>query len=171
MKILRRALFASLALAAILSLSTFAQTVQNKSYNKILKYLLSHTVKEVSVSDIADDSQYIFVDAREKKEYDISHIKSAVWCGYDDFDVSRLKEISKDKTIIMYCSVGYRSEKIAEKLIEAGFMDVSNLYGGIFEWKNEGKIVYDNNGKPTEKIHAYNYIWGKWVASGEKVYD
>lgn len=151
--------------------SALAQKVLSKSYDKMLKHRLSHTVKEVSVCDITDETKYIFVDAREKKEYNVSHIKDAVWCGYDDFDISRLKEISKEKKIVVYCSVGYRSEKIAEKLIEAGYKDVSNLYGGIFEWKNEGRKVYDNAGNSTEKIHAYNYIWGKWVTSGEKVYD
>ncbi len=154
-----------------MSLPSYAQKVQSNSYSKMLKHLLSHTVKEISVSDIADEAQYVFIDAREKNEFAVSHIKNAVWCGYDDFDISRLKEISKDKKIITYCSVGYRSEKIAEKLIQAGYKDVSNLYGGIFEWKNESNPIYDNNGYATEKIHAFNYIYGIWLTNGVKVYD
>lgn len=171
MKAFQKIRLVSLTLALLFALPAFAQTVQSKSYGKMLKHLLSHSVKEVSVSDIADESQYVFVDAREKKEYNVSHIKDAVWCGYDDFALSRLKESSKNKKIIVYCSVGYRSEKITEKLIQAGYKDVSNLYGGIFEWKNQGRKVYDNLEKETEKVHAYNHTWGIWLTRGEKVYD
>ncbi|MEL6718853.1 MAG: rhodanese-like domain-containing protein, partial [Bacteroidota bacterium] len=68
-----------------------------------------------------------------------------------------------------YCSVGYRSEKISEQLLEAGFKDVSNLYGGIFEWKNQDHEVVDEKGA-TEKVHAYDRVWGFWLKEGKKVY-
>jgi hypothetical protein len=65
--------------------------------------------------------------------------------------------------------VGARSEKITEELLKKGYSDVSNLYGGIFEWVNEGKPVYTNNRKTT-KVHAYSMAWGIWLKQGEKVY-
>jgi 3-mercaptopyruvate sulfurtransferase SseA len=67
--------------------------------------------------------------------------------------------------------VGYRSEKISEKLKQAGFKDVSNLYGGIFEWVNQGNPVVDENGKITDNIHAYSKTWGVWLNKGVKVYN
>jgi len=33
----------------------------------------------------------------------------------------------------VYCSLGIRSEVIAKKLKKAGYTNVFNLYGGIFE--------------------------------------
>ena len=71
----------------------------------------------------------------------------------------------------MYCSVGYRSERIGEKLIKEGYSNVFNLYGGIFDWVNNDNPVYDFNEK-VYKVHAYNKDWGKWVEneSCEKVY-
>ena len=71
----------------------------------------------------------------------------------------------------MYCSVGYRSEKISEKLEKLGYTNIYNLYGGIFEWKNVGKKVYDNKGQVTEKVHAYDNVWGRWLQNGEKCFD
>lgn len=148
----------------------YGQFVQNKSYNTMLKGLLSHNVKEMGAKAANGDSTAVFLDARERSEYDVSHIKNATWVGYDDFDINRIKGIPKDKKIIVYCSVGYRSEKITERLNKAGYTNVTNIVGGIFEWKNLGYPVVDNLGNETEKVHAYSKTWGIWLNKGEKVY-
>jgi rhodanese-related sulfurtransferase/uncharacterized protein (DUF302 family) len=160
-------------LMSILLITTSSCMAQKKvesgAYNLMLKTLLSHTVNEVSAQKADSMSNVVFIDSREKEEYEVSHIKDAVWVGYDDFDIKRMEDISKRKKIVVYCAVGARSEKISERLLEKGYSDVSNLYGGIFEWVNEGKPVYNNNGK-TGKVHAYSKAWGVWLKEGEKVY-
>mgnify|MGYP000312300498 CR=1 FL=1 len=60
---------------------------------------------------------------------------------------------------------------ITEKLKKAGFTKVMNLQGGIFDWVNSGHSVYDNSGSETQKVHAYDKSWGKWLTKGEKVYE
>lgn len=147
-----------------------AQTVQSTAYDLMLKGLLSHTVPEVSVEDIQTSEAIVFVDARERSEYEISHLKDAIWVGYDDFDMDRVGEVPKNSRIIVYCSVGYRSEKVSEQLIEAGYQDVSNLYGGIFEWVNQQRPIVSEEGK-TDRVHAFDKLWGIWVEKGEKVYE
>jgi len=157
-----------------ISLVSYAQNVKSTAYENMLKNLLSHTVPEINVEEIkvneATESIF-FLDAREKKEYVASHIKGAIWTGYDTFKMSSVKSIPKDAKIIIYCSVGYRSEKISEKLIKAGYKDVSNLYGGLFEWSNHQRPLVDSNNESTKKIHAYNKKWGQWIDKGEKVYN
>lgn len=148
-----------------------AQFVQNKSYSIMLSAILSHNVKEVGVKEESKDSTAIFFDAREKAEYNVSHLKNATWVGYDNFDMNRVKHIAKTQKIIVYCSVGYRSEKITEKLNKAGYTNVSNMVGGIFEWKNQNNVVVDNAGKETQKVHGYSKTWGVWLNKGEKVYN
>ena len=125
-------------LILIVGIPVMGQTeIKNKSYANRLKFLLSHNVEEISVKDaVAISDKVVFLDSREKSEYNISHIKDAQWVGYDDFDIKRLKTISKDSKIIIYCSVGYRSEKVTKKLEKAGFKKVFNMYGGLFEWYN-----------------------------------
>lgn len=141
--------------------------VESKAYDTMLKGLLSHSVNEVSVKDVSQLENAVFLDSREKKEYKVSHIKDAHWVGYDDFDMKRVKGVSKDSQIIVYCSVGARSEKITKKLEEAGYSNVSNLYGGIFEWVNQDQPVYNAEGK-TNKVHPYSMLWGVWLNKGEK---
>jgi rhodanese-related sulfurtransferase len=112
--------------------------------------------------------RYVFLDARESEEYEVSHIKSAQWVGYEDFSMEGVK-LSKHDTIVVYCSIGYRSEKIGEKLIDEGYLHVYNLYGGVFKWINDGNPVYIH-GQETNRIHTYNKKWSKWVNKGEKIY-
>ncbi|MEM0993086.1 MAG: rhodanese-like domain-containing protein [Bacteroidota bacterium] len=146
-----------------------APRIEKKSYDKMLKHLLSHTVEEISVAEAAALNEVIFLDARAAEEFEVSHIQQARFVGYDQFEMSRVADIPKDAKIVVYCSVGYRSEKISERLVEAGFQDVSNLYGGIFEWKNQDQEVVNEQGE-TEKVHAFDRVWGFWLKEGEKVY-
>jgi rhodanese-related sulfurtransferase len=105
----------------------------------------------------------IFVDIREDKEYKVSHIPGA-WTQ-DEFENAH---VASGTPVILYCSVGYRSGKYGEKLFKMGVDNVYNLYGGIFNWTNEGHEMVDEKG-PTDKVHTYNKKWGKWVTKGEKV--
>lgn len=144
--------------------------VQSEAYRAMLKTLLGHTVPEIQVQEAARDSANIlFLDAREPEEFAVSRIKGAVSVGYNHFNTGSLAAIQKDKRIVVYCSVGYRSEKVAEKLLLAGYTNVSNLYGGIFEWVNQGNPVFNDKGK-TREVHAYSPAWGIWLKKGKKVY-
>jgi rhodanese-related sulfurtransferase len=155
--------------------NTQAQTakVSSKSYQLLLKTLLAHSVPEISVTDvpvfIKQKENVILLDAREKREYEVSHLKNAIWVGYDQLDLTALSNTPKHQPILVYCSVGYRSEKVAEKLIKQGFNNVQNIYGGIFEWKNQGHEVITTQGK-TDEVHAYNKTWGVWLNKGKKIY-
>jgi len=106
----------------------------------------------------------LLLDARAREEFATSHISGAAWVGYDDFDLLRVAAVPKNQPIVVYCSVGYRSGKIAEKLTKAGYTEVYNLWGGIFHWYNSGKEVVDKNG-PTSHVHPYNEKWSKWLDS------
>ena len=156
---------------ALLLASPFAmgQEVKSKAYGLMLSALLSRDVPEVGVADAAAMEGALFLDTREWKEFEVSHIQDARWAGFDTFQLDRLDGIPTDRPIIVYCSVGYRSEKITRRLRKEGFSRVYNLYGGLFEWVNRGNPVFDAQGS-TEKVHAYDAFWGRWLKRGQKVY-
>ncbi len=152
----------------------FAQDIEREEYDQMLTELLKSDVPEINVKEaytLSKEEHVVFIDTREKEEYDVSHIEGAIWVGYNDFSLKRLKDIDKDTKIIAYCSVGLRSENITRKLIKKGFTNVQNLYGSIFEWMNQDLPVVDENEQPTQEIHAYDEHWGQWVDEGEKVYE
>lgn len=142
---------------------------QSMPYKILLSTLYSNDFPVIKPIEVNSD-EYIILDTRELKEYSTSHIKNALHVGYSDFDIRSMEEISKDSPIILYCSIGVRSQEIGEKLLNAGYTNVSNLYGGLFQWVNEGLPVYDEQGR-TNKVHAYSKMWGIWLNKGEKVYD
>lgn len=144
--------------------------VESNAYQFMLQKLLSHSVEETLVSEVDKSADVLYLDAREKEEYEVSHINNSIWVGYDDFNLKRVEKLNKDSEIIVYCSVGYRSEKISERLKENGFTNVSNLYGGIFEWKNQDHSVVNLKGEITDSIHAFDKTWGIWLKEGKKVY-
>lgn len=147
--------------------TTFAQKpgdIQDKHFDITVRKLLKFTVPTIDVKTLHDsDFSGILLDARENEEFMVSHIPNAIQIGFDDWDQTVLDDIAKDTPIIIYCSIGYRSEKIGEKLIEQGFTNVKNLYGSIFEWANRGYTLVDSKGKPTQNIHGYNRLWGYWI--------
>jgi rhodanese-related sulfurtransferase len=144
--------------------------VESASYNAMLKTLLSHSVPELGVDSLLlIEDNVTLLDAREVSEFAVSHLQNAIHVGYDAYDSTTVAGLDKHAPIVVYCSVGFRSEKIAERLIADGFTNVSNLYGGIFEWKNQAGEIVDDAG-PTERVHAFSRSWGIWLNEGEKVY-
>lgn len=156
-------------LFVLISSVSFGQKKLDKLLNKFNK----NNVPYISVDTLAT-SNAILLDARETKEYSVSHIKNAICVGYDKFDLQKtISNLPKDKNakIVVYCSLGIRSETVAHKLIKAGYTNVYNLYGGIFEWKNNNFQVIDTLGNTTEKVHTFNKDWSKWLKKGKKVYE
>ena len=154
----------------ITSISADAQMVQNSGFDRKIKSLIKFQVPVIDVvSAYKNFDNIVFLDARKREEYDISHIQNSYYVGYDDFDILNLPEIEKDSTVVVYCSIGYRSEKIGMKLKKSGYTNVYNLYGSIFEWTNRGYPIVDNNNNATNHLHTYNKKWSKWVDNPEIV--
>jgi len=117
-------------------------------------------------------SSALFLDAREVKEYKVSHLPGAVHFGYSKMNFKAVKAIDKSRPIVVYCTVGYRSERAAAKLRKKGFTNVYNLYGSLYAWKLAGLPLVDDSEQPTEKLHTYDELWGSFVPDsiGEKVH-
>tara|TARA_R110000868_G_scaffold371350_1_gene634865 strand:- start:282 stop:776 length:495 start_codon:yes stop_codon:yes gene_type:complete len=159
-------------LTFITLLLTFSGIAQN-SIAKELERLNNNTVPYISVQELQAKPEFIVLDAREEKEFNTSHIKNAIYVGFNKFDKGKLTKKINNKTapIAVYCSIGVRSEKIAEKLVKMGYTNVYNVYGGIFEYKNSGGKVVNNNNKVTDSVHTYNKRWSEYLKKGIKVYE
>jgi len=123
------------------------------------------------LADIQKDSTIVLLDTREIKEYQVSHIKGALYVGYENFNLQKVSKTitPKEAQIIVYCSLGVRSEDIAEILQKAGYTNIQNLHGGIFDWKNNNLPLVNAKQKQTDSVHVYSKKWGKWLTNGVKV--
>ena len=145
----------------------------NPKFEKTIERYISHSVEVIGVDELFETKEnYLLLDTRELSEFETSHIPGSLHFGFDNPLLNTLENIDKDQPIVMYCSIGYRSEKMAEVLKEKGFTNVKNLYGSIFEWSNRSYPLENSEGENTNKIHTYNRLWSKWVenAALEKVY-
>jgi sulfur-carrier protein adenylyltransferase/sulfurtransferase len=81
----------------------------------------------------------LFVDVREPDEWEEGHIPGAIHVTRGRLE-SRIEGLVPDKqrTLVVYCSVGSRSAFAAKALAELGYDDVVNLAGGFNDWKRNG---------------------------------
>ncbi len=145
----------------------------NDKFDRKLHQILKLDVPIISVDSVyAHRKDYLLLDARSEEEYEVSRIPGAVYVGYKDFSLDALPEFPQMKQVVVYCSVGARSEEIARKITEATGEKTLNLYGSIFAWVNHGYLIVDPENQETEKIHTYNKKWSKWVINDkmEKVW-
>ncbi|MGK7389827.1 MAG: rhodanese-like domain-containing protein [Candidatus Cyclobacteriaceae bacterium M2_1C_046] len=143
-------------------------------FDKMLKGLYKETVPLITPEEFKNmisNEEVIILDTRSIEEYEVSHVKSAQFISYKGFNAANIPSEFKDKKVVVYCSVGYRSERVGEQLQKEGFKDVVNLYGGIFKWVNDGNEVVNQNNTPTDSVHTYNKKWSKWLEKGVKVYE
>ncbi len=157
----------------ILFLSFFPCVVMAQegfSLTEKVKSVIHGSVPTVSTDEVKAWKNAKILDAREIAEFEVSHLPNATHVGDKQFKLSSVSEIDKKDTVIVYCTVGYRSEGIGEKLAKAGYENVYNLFGGIFAWKNNGGTVVNTENKPTQKVHCYNKAWSIFLTDGEKVY-
>jgi len=141
------------------------QRTTNSKFEEKIDDMLSETMPFIYVGELDDKdlNTTLILDAREWEEYEVSHIPNARYIGYDNPVLSVLSDVTPHTEVVVYCSIGYRSEKIGEQLQRQGFTNVFNLYGSIFEWVNQGNDIEDINGKTTKKIHTYNKKWSQWM--------
>ncbi len=150
----------------LLSCFSFSQSL---AYKALLESLYDKDFPVVKPGQITNLQNYQVLDAREMSEFNISHLQGARWIGYETFSMEKTSGLDKKKPVLIYCTVGARSQEIGKKLREAGFERVYNLYGGIIHWKNENNPLFSGD-LPTQKVHTYSKSWGIWLNKGEKVF-
>jgi len=122
-------------------------------------------------SQLPADS-YVLFDVREPAEYAVSHIDGAIrvdpaMSGSDFMESFADKIAGKD--VILYCSVGERSSRLASRVYSASEQSVTvhNLEKGIFGWHNDRRALMRGN-DTTDKIHPYDEKWGQLVNRQEE---
>lgn len=116
------------------------------------------------------DTNAVVVDVRSAEEFGVSHADGALHCPWQNNTVKGWEQLPKDQPIVVYCSVGKRSELAAEFLMDHGFQSVTNVYGGLFGAFNAAQAI-DQDHLVMQRIHGYNTRWGQWITRGEVVYE
>ncbi len=130
-------------------------------------------VSQVSTAELAawlqnkSRAQPILLDVRTAEEFRVSHLRGAIQVDPSAKAADLGPVVSSGRPVVTYCSVGYRSSAVAERLVKAGVPQVQNLEGSIFQWANEGRPL-EAEGKPVAKVHPYNSKYGKMLDEAKR---
>jgi len=118
----------------IFTMSAISCKDKNEAQVKIM------SAEEMQILLELEDVQ--LVDVRTVEEYEEGFIKNAQNIDFNSptFE-EEIKDLDKTKPVILYCKSGNRSAKCGKKLIEAGFVKIYDLEGGISKWKHKGKTI------------------------------
>lgn len=152
-----------------------------EDYDAYLESLYRYTVPlvepEQAQTEMQSDPKILVLDVRSVPERSVSYIDNSVLVDYDTFTIDEFLSLPRDTPIIAYCAVGFRAERVGEQLIEVGFTNVQNIYGGIIEWYNRGlpivagRVTLAQQGPENPPVHGNLPRWGKWVEDGNVTYE
>lgn len=104
----------------------------------------------------------LLLDVRSEKEYSVSHLPGAIRVDPDADPAAMFTNLIRAHPVVTYCSIGYRSSAMAQRMQKAGWRDVRNLEGSIFAWANEGRLL-EADGKRVTKVHPYNRVFARML--------
>jgi len=115
--------------------------------------------------DLASRPAVLFVDVRPSEERSVSMIPGAV---PEELFLANI-ESYRNHIIIGYCTISYRSGKLAQELKTRQGVTIYNLRGGLLAWVHDGGKVVDQKGE-TKRIHVYGRKWNLAPSAYEAVW-
>jgi rhodanese-related sulfurtransferase len=99
----------------------------------------------LQVTQLLNRGKTTVVDVRGLDEFAAGHLRDAKNIPLADLP-NRIGELekSKNRTVVVVCQSGVRSDKAVRQLAKAGFEDVYSLDGGLTAWQAAGLPVTRN---------------------------
>lgn len=129
----------AVTMAAVLSLTlagcSSSKPAENNSNTPTVKTMSGEDLNKIEKDD-KEKEKHLVIDVRAENEYKEGHVKHAINIPLADIE-KNIDRISawKEKSVIVYCNTGKKSKEAAEKLVKAGFKDVSDAKG-VKEYKD-----------------------------------
>ncbi|QBF83098.1 rhodanese-like domain-containing protein [Shewanella maritima] len=94
-------------------------------------------INHQTLTQMVNKQDAIVVDVRSKDEFKKGHIVGAKNVTMSEIKNNQATSLEKHKTspIIVVCNAGMTSSQAAQLLVKQGFESVSNLTGGMTDWK------------------------------------
>jgi len=126
------------------------------TYRELLQRVKGE-IAEVDARGAQDLDGAIFVDVRERDEWEEGHLPGAVHVSRGNLE-SRIEGVAPDREqpVVLYCAVGARSAFAAKTLTELGYENVTSLAGGFTDWKRNGYEVVLPRSLSPEKRTRYS---------------
>ncbi len=103
-------------------------------------------VSALEMPSLQRGGKSVVIDVNKAENFSVSHIPKSTNIPLEDITKDNSKLLKyKDKTVILTCQSGSRSQTAAKKLVEMGFENVNILRGGLMAWTKENLPVASAN--------------------------
>lgn len=134
--------FLGALIIGVLLTSGCIQTENNTAQSETkIQIIESITPEEayILIQENKDNPNFVILDVRTPEEFLGEYIENAVNLDYySDTFRNDLDKLDKNRTYLIYCKSGRRSENALNIMKEQDFREVYNMLGGIIEWKSKG---------------------------------
>ena len=147
------------------------------------------SVAQLSTAELAamqsQSRPLVVLDVRAPAEFAVSHIPGAVHFDPQPLQsaATRVNQVlnaadiptGQPVTVVVYCSVGWRSSAFARALAQQPFpgdrrVRIMNLGGSLFRWALENRPLVNADG-PTRRVHGFNPVWARLLPPERVVLD
>ncbi|MCM8539939.1 MAG: rhodanese-like domain-containing protein [Lentisphaeraceae bacterium] len=156
------------AFACLLSINLYSGDKENlnktiSKYSELCKNQLTDSITAQHLLKVLKSENLTLIDTREEKEQLVSTLPKAI----TKKQFLQNPQKYKDKKLVAYCTIGYRSGDFAEKHKK---YNILNLEGGVLAWSHfKGKFYKD--GKETNKVHVYAKEWNFLNSNYKAVFE
>lgn len=86
---------------------------------------------------LAKDKRMVLLDVRTPEEYRQAHLRGAMLVPVGELQ-KRIKEIPRERAVLVYCAVGSRSAYAAGLLASKGYREIYDMTDGLVGWFKNG---------------------------------
>ena len=87
---------------------------------------------------LEENPDIVVLDVRTGKEFKEDHIKGAVNMNYFSLNFKKhLKTLDSNKTYLLHCAVGGRSQKAIKTMNQVGIVNIIHMDYGLNRWREE----------------------------------
>jgi len=133
--------FLGALIIGVLLTSGCIQTENNTAQSETQIQIIENITPEeayILIQENKDNPNFVILDVRTPEEFLGEYIENAVNLDYySDTFRNNLDKLDKNKTYLIYCRSGRRSENALNIMKELDFREVYNMLGGVVKWKSE----------------------------------
>jgi len=129
----------ALAISVGIQQSFMADTVLVETRKEVTETHLTPQEAQDLIQTNRTNPNFVILDVRTPGEFSEGHLANAININfYADTFRQEMNQLDREKTYLIYCRRGVRSDRTLQMMQEMGFQQVYNLLGGTTRWQREG---------------------------------
>jgi rhodanese-related sulfurtransferase len=124
-----------------------------------------HTIDALTLEKLLRKGDVTLIDVRELDEYRSERIEGSKLFPLSTFDLEKLP-LEGNKPFVLTCRSANRSGQAAQRLLAAGYTEVTHLQGGLNAWKEAGLPIKKQSNAPISLMRQVHIVAGSLVVAG-----